>query len=58
MIKNLPAVQETGFDPWARKIQEGNGYPLQGYFLEISVNKGAWWATVSGVKKSWTRLSN
>ena len=20
MVKNLPAVQETGFDPWVRKI--------------------------------------
>ena len=29
-LKNLPAVQETGFDPWVRKIPgEGNGNPLQ-----------------------------
>ena len=20
MVKNLPAIQETGFDPWVRKI--------------------------------------
>ena len=30
MVKNLPEMQETGFDPWVRKIPgEGNGNPLQ-----------------------------
>ena len=31
MVKNLPAMQETQFDPWVRKIPlgEGNGNPLQ-----------------------------
>ena len=25
--------------------------------LEIPTDRGAWWATVHGVAKSWTRLS-
>ena len=30
MVKNLPEMQETGFDSWVRKIPgEGNGNPLQ-----------------------------
>ena len=36
---------------------EGNGSPLQ-HFLENSTNRGAWWATVHGVAKSQTRLSD
>ena len=37
---------------------EGNGYPLQDSCLENSMERGAWWATVHGVAKSWTQLSN
>jgi len=37
---------------------EDNGYPLQHSFLENSMDKGAWWATVLGVAKSQTGLSN
>ena len=33
-------------------------YPLQYSCLENPVDRGAWWATVHGVAKSWTRLSN
>ena len=36
----------------------GNGNPLQYSCLENSMDGGAWWATVHGVAKSWTRLSN
>ena len=39
-------------------IGEGNGNPLQYSFLENPMEGGAWWATVHGVTKSWTRLSN
>ena len=41
-----------------RFIGEGNGYPLQYSSLENSMDKGAWWATVLGVAKSQTGLSN
>ena len=37
---------------------EGNGNPLQCSCLENPRDGGAWWATVRGVTKSQTRLSN
>ena len=36
----------------------GNGNPLQYSCLVNSMDKGAWWATVHGVTKSWTQLSD
>ena len=41
-----------------RSPGEGNGNPLQYSCLENRMDGGAWWATVHGVAKSWTRLSN
>ena len=38
--------------------EEGNGNPLQYSCLENPMDRGAWWATVHGVAKSQTRLSN
>ena len=38
-------------------LGEGNGNPLQYSFLGNSMNRGAWWATVHGVTKTWTRRS-
>ena len=38
-------------------IGEGNGTPLQYSCLENPMDRGAWWAAVHGVAKSWTRLS-
>ena len=37
---------------------EGNGYPFQHLCLENSVDRGGWQATVHGVTKSWTQLSD
>ena len=37
---------------------EGNGTPLQYSCLGNPTDGGAWWATVRGVTKSRTRLSN
>ena len=37
---------------------EGNGNPLQYSCLENPMDTGAWWATVHGVTKSQTGLSN
>ena len=39
------------------KNREGNGAPLQCSCLENPTHRGAWWAAVHGVAKSWTRLS-
>ena len=33
---------------------EGNGNSLQHSCLENPMDRGAWWATVHGVTKSWT----
>jgi len=40
-----------------RSPGEGNDNPLQYSCLENPMDRGAWWATVHGVAKSWTRLS-
>ena len=39
-------------------IGEGNGTPLQYFCLENPMDRGAWQATVHGVAKSWTWLSD
>ena len=41
-----------------RSPGEGNGNPLQYSCLENPMDRGAWWATVHGVVKSRTQLSN
>ena len=41
-----------------RSPGEGNGNPLQYSCLENPMDGGAWWATVHGVAKSQTRLSD
>ena len=42
----------------ASYIGEGNGTPLQYSCLENPMDRGAWWAAVHGVTRSWTRLSD
>ena len=39
------------------KSREGNGTPLQYSCLENPMDRGAWWAAVHGVTRSWTQLS-
>ena len=41
-----------------RSPGEGNGNPLQYSCLENSMDRGAWQATVHGVAKCQTRVSN
>ena len=60
VVKSLPtnagdtvSIPGSGGSPG-----EGNGNPLQYSCLENHMDRGAWWATVHGVAKSWTRLSN
>ena len=57
-VKNRPAnagdagsIPESGRSPGG-----GNGNPLQYFCLENSMDRGAWWATVPGLQKSWTQL--
>ena len=61
MVKNLPAnagdARDMGLVPESgRSRGVGNGNPLQYSFLENSMDRGTWWATVHGVTKSWTQL--
>ena len=41
-----------------RSPGEGNGNPLQYSCLENSMDGGAWWATVHGIAKTRTQLSD
>ena len=59
-VKNLPAMAEPQVT-WIRSLPEsekspggGNDNPLQYSCLDNPKDKGAWWATVHGVTKSWT----
>ena len=55
----LPTMQETQVVPgWGRSPGKGNTYPLQYSCLENSMDKQAWQATVHGVTKSRTQLSD
>ena len=56
MVKNLPVMQESQFQSldWERFPGEGNGYPCQYSYLENSMERETWWATVNGVPKSQT----
>ena len=40
-----------------RALGEGNDYPFHCSCLENPMHRGAWWAKVHGVAKSWTQLS-
>ena len=52
-------VEDLGLIPASRRSPgEETGNPLQYSCLENSMEKGAWPATVHGVAKSRTRLSN
>ena len=52
-------VGDSGSIPGVgRPPGEGNSNPLQDYCLENPMNRRAWWATVHGVAKSRTRLSD
>ena len=59
-VKNLPAnAGDSGSIRWSgRFLGEGNGHPLQYSCLGNPMDRGAGWATVHGVEKSQTRLSD
>ena len=52
-------VGDLGLIPGlGRSPGKGNSYPLQYCGLENSMDRGTWWATVHGVTKSQTQLSD
>ena len=63
VVKNLPANAGDTGDGGSilgsgRSPGEGNGNPLQYSCLENPMDRGAWWATVHGVTKSQTQMSD
>jgi len=57
-VKNPPAIQETQ-ETWVQSLgqedplEEGNGTVLQYSYLKNLMDRGAWWAIVQWVTKSW-----
>ena len=50
--------RRQGFDPWIGTTPwRRDCNPLQHLCLKNSIDREAWWTTVHGVAKSWTRLS-
>ena len=60
MVKNLPAVQETQVQSLALEDPLEKGMATHSSILawRIPIDRGAWWVTVHGITKDWTRLSN
>ena len=61
MVKNPPAnagdVRDVGSIPGlGRSLGGGHGNSFQYSCLENPTDRGAWWATVQRVTKSWTQL--
>ena len=59
MVKNPPSnagdLRDAGsISGSGRSPGEGNGNPLQDFYLENPIDRGAWWATVHEVGKSRT----
>ena len=60
-VKRLPTMQETGVRSLGQEDpleKEGDGNSLQYSCLENPTDGRVWQATVHGVAKIWTRLSN
>ena len=63
MVKNRPATagdigDSVSIPGLGRCPGEGNDNPLEYSCLENPMDRGTWWATVHGIAKSWTRLSD
>ena len=60
MVKNLPAIGETWVPSvgWEDSQEKGIATHFSILAWRISMDRGAWWATVPGVEKSQTQLSD
>ena len=58
LVKNLPAMQETlvRFLGWEDLLEKEYATPSSILAWRILMDREAWWVTVHGVTKSWTRL--
>ena len=52
-LTNAGDTGDAGLIPETGRSGEGNGNPLQCSCLINAMERGAWWATVHGVAKSW-----
>ena len=43
---------------WEDPLEEGMATHFSIFAWRIPMDRGAWWATVHGVEKSWTQLSD
>ena len=60
MEKNVPAMWETWIPSlgWEDPLEEGMATHSSILAWRIPMDRGAWWATVHEVARSWTRLSD
>ena len=60
IVKNPPAVWETWIRSLGREDPLEKGLATDSSFLawRIPIDRGAWWAIVHRLTKSWTRLSD
>ena len=60
LVKNPPAMQETWVQSlgWEDPLEEGMATHFSILAWRIPMDRGAWRATVHGVEKSWTQLSD
>ena len=60
MVKRLPAMQETWVWSlgWEDPLEEGMATRSSILAWGIPMDRGAWWAVVHGVAKSWTQLND
>ena len=59
-VKNPPAMRETWVQSldWEDPLEEAIATHSSILAWRIPMDRGAWWATVHGVAKSWTQLSD
>ena len=59
MVKNLSEMQETQVQSlsWEDPLEESMATHSQYSCLENPLDRGAWWATVYSIEKSWTQLN-
>ena len=60
LVKNPPAMQETPVRFLGREdsLEKGTATHSSVPTWRIPMDRGAWWTTVHGVTRSWTRLSD
>ena len=59
-VKHPPAMQETWVQSlgWEEPLEKGMAAHSSFLAQRILIDRGVWWATVHGVTKNWTQLSD